>query len=151
MFSFFLSLSLPWDSAMYMVPGYSSTAIKLLTLSSWSTKIAEYPTYHTKLAKKTRLLLGLTHTSSGEPKNCFIYLCLVMGGSTGYWHEEPEHLNSNLVWALECAQTICHTNFNPCVRVLHASNLHCTVLYCKMILCIAGRVGVGGGDLVLRG
>ncbi|RPA93702.1 hypothetical protein L873DRAFT_1504421 [Choiromyces venosus 120613-1] len=28
-----------------------------------------------------------------------------------YWHEEPEHLSSNLVWALRYAQTICHTNF----------------------------------------
>jgi len=41
-------------------------------------------------------------------------------------HEEPEHLDPNLVWALRYAQTICHTNFDPCVQVLlvHAGNMY---------------------------
>jgi len=31
--------------------------------------------------------------------------------STRSRHEEPEHLDPNLVWALRYAQTICHTKF----------------------------------------
>jgi len=33
-------------------------------------------------------------------------------------------LDLNLVWALRYAQTICHTNFDPCVQVLRAGNMY---------------------------
>jgi len=64
-----------------------------------------------------------TCTSTSTVQPCAESSCTPAG--TRSRHEEPEHLDLNLVWALRYAQTICHTNFDPCVQVLHAGNMYC--------------------------